>query len=364
VAQKTTSIHLFQQLQKELNGGEIRPVYFFCGEETFYTDTLQEIIINLLPADLRDFNMDILYGSEHAADKVLSLARSYPMMADRRIVIVRDFSAMFDRSGSSSDKDDDSSSRSSGTSLDLFLNYLEKPNPSTVLTIVDKKVPAGNTRLGKAVSKNTAVGYARFDPIPEEQLPGWIIEWSAQKGKKIRPEAANVLAQLTGSDLLLVSTELDKLCTFKTTEDEIFVDDVRKLVAPVREISVFELKEALFSRDLKKSLTVAEQILHTSKSTDVGEVIRIVSFFYSVFSNIWQIQRLTQKGIPSAQIRTTIGVNNDWYFRNLIKDSKVFPLDRIPLIFEALLDADRSVKGMSKMHAKDILILTIRRIIG
>jgi len=364
LAAKTSSIQLFQHFKKELNGGKIRPVYFFCGDETFYTDALQELILNLIPAELRDFNLDILYGTEHSADKVLGLARSYPMMAERRVVILRDFSSLFDKAGSNRDMNESESLKSSADPLDIFLNYIDNPNPLSVLALIDKKVPAGNTRLGKALLKNQNIGYARFDSIPEEQLPGWIIDLAAHLGKKIKPEAAQILAKLTGSDLLLVSTELDKLCTFKDTSDEILADDVRKLVAPVREISVFELKDALFSRDMRKSLEVAEQILHTSKSTDVGEVIRIVSFFYSVFSNIWQIQRLTQKGIPSTEIRSSIGVNSDWYFRNLVKDSRVFPPEQMPLIFEALLDADRSAKGMSKMHAKDILILTIKRIIG
>jgi DNA polymerase III subunit delta len=366
VAANTTSIQLFQHYKTELTSGKTLPVYFFCGDETFYTDALQDIILDLMPAELRDFNLDILYGSEHTVDKVLGLTRSYPMMADRRIVILRDFSALFDRASSKNDDEEGSGTKSSsGSGIDIFLNYIDNPNPLTLLAIIDKKVPAGNTRLGKSVSKNPKVGYARFDSIPEEQLPAWITDWTTSHfGKKIKPDASQLLARLTGSDLLLVSTELDKLCTFKNTSEEILVDDVRKLVAPVREISVFELKEALFSKNMAKSLSIAEQILYTSKSTDVGEVIRIVSFFYSVFSNIWQIQRLTQKGLPSAEIRTSIGVNSDWYFRNLVKDSKVFPPDHMPQIFEALLDADRSVKGMSKMQAKDILIITIKRIIG
>ncbi|MCC5925256.1 MAG: DNA polymerase III subunit delta [Bacteroidetes bacterium] len=364
----TNSTALYHQFVKELRSGSPRPVYFFCGEESFYSDALQEEIEALLPVDLRDFNMDILYGTEQSLDKILGIVRSYPMMADRRIVILREFSGLFSpvrRTDSNEEGEGDPVEESIPASTEMLIGYLLKPNPSTVLAIIDQKPPNAGTKLGKAIIKNEAVGYANFDPIPEERLPEWIVEWvQTTHNRQIKPQAAQVMARLTGSDLTLVSKELDKLCTFKDNGEAINEADVKKLVTPSREYSVFELKEALFTKNVTQTLWVAEQMLHTSKTTDVGEVIRIVSFFYSVFTNIWQIQRLTQKGLPAAQIRSTIGVKSEWYFNNLVRDSRVFPYESMPLIFEALLDADRAVKGMSRMEAEDIVFLMFRRILG
>lgn len=361
------STHIYQQFVKEIRSGNPRPVYFFCGEESFYTDALQEEIIGLLPAELRDFNMDILYGTELSLEKVLGIARSYPMMADRRIVLLREFSGLFAPRKNTAPQEDEQESieEEVPASTEMLITYLQKPNPSTILAITDQKAPNAGTKLGKAIIKNELVGYANFEPIAEESLPEWISEWTQAKySRVIEPKAAQVMARLTGSDLILVSKEIDKLCTYKDSGASISEEDVKKLVTPSREYSVFELKEAVFARNLTQTLWIVEQILHTSKTTDVGEVIRIVSFFYSVFTNIWQIQRLTQKGLPSAQIRSTVGVKSEWYFNNLVRDSRVFPYEQMPLIFEALLDADRAVKGMSHMDADDILFLLFRRILG
>jgi DNA polymerase-3 subunit delta len=364
----TNSTTLYQQFVNELRSGNPRPVYFFCGEESFYTDALQEEIEALLPVELRDFNMDILYGTEQTLEKVLGVARSYPMMAERRIVILREFSGLFaprKRSESTDGENENNDREAVPASTEMLIGYLLKPNPSTILAIVDQKSPNAGTKLGKAIIKNDMVGYATFDPIPEERLPEWIVDWTRSSHKReIQSKAAQAMARLTGSDLTLVSKEIDKLCTFKDSGEPIDESDVKKLVTPSREYSVFELKEALFSKNITQTLWVTEQMLHTSKTTDVGEVIRIVSFFYSVFINIWQIQRLTQKGLAAAQIRSTIGVKSEWYFNNLVRDSRAFSYEKIPLIFEALLDADRSVKGMSKLGAEDILFLMFRRILG
>ncbi|KPQ00359.1 MAG: DNA polymerase III delta subunit HolA [Bacteroidetes bacterium HLUCCA01] len=357
------SISLYQNLVNEIGAGKPAPVYFLCGEESFFTDALQDQIQSLLPADLKDFNMDILYGTEQSIDKLISVARSYPMMSEKRIVILREFSGLF-QAKRNSEPGEDEDQESTPAATELLIGYLNNPNPTTVIAFFDQKPPNAGTKLGKSIINNDNVRYARFDPIPEERLPEWIIEWTrSQHQRNIEPAAAQVMARMIGSDLTMVSKELDKLCTFKDTSQVINPDDVRKLVTVSREYSVFELKEALFSRNITKTLWVAEQILHTSKTTDAGEVIRIVAFFYSVFTNIWQIQRLTQKGLPSSQIKETVGVKNDWYFKNLLKDSRVFPYESMPLIFEALLDADRAAKGMSRMEGRDILFLLLRRIL-
>lgn len=356
-------------MKKEITSGSPKPVYFLCGEETFFIDALQNEFLKLIAPDMRDFNYDLMYGNEHTLQQVIGIARSYPMMSERRLVIIREFSAMFDKRLQTVSDDEKKKNEQEGESysatFEPLIQFLEKPNPTAVLVIIDKKAPSGNTKLGKALKGSEHVSFAQFDPIPDFKLPEWILDWTNKVyNKQIDPKAALLLAQNTGSDLVLVSKELDKLCTFKNTSEAINEEDVKKLVGFSREISAFELKDALFSKNIPKAFQIAEQLLHNTKTTDVGEVMRIVSFFYSVFSNIWQIQRLTAKGLPSNQIQKEVGVNSEFYFRNLVKDSKVFPAEHIPLIFECLLDADKALKGMTRMEPKDILFLTLRRIIG
>ena len=116
-------------------------------------------------------------------------------------------------------------------------------------------------------------------------------------------------------------------------------------------------------RDQQLSYRVAEQILQHTKG-DTGELIRTVGFFYSVFLNIWQIRRLMEKGLPKKQVQAGMGVKNDWYFNKLWQDAAKYQLAEMPRIFEALLDADRSVKGFSTLDSTSILFLLIKRILG
>jgi len=352
---KKTSIEIYREALQSLRSEQRKPVYFFCGAEEFFLERLEKATESLIPEDNRDFNFDLLYGKEITPEKLLSIVRSYPMMAERRVVVLRDFGNL---GGSVPD------GNGYGGSLNDLIPYLEQPNPQTLLVMFDAKKPHGRSRIGKAIRKNKNVGYYEFKEVPDYRLPDWIIEWTGEHhGKKIRPAAAQMLAQFVGSNMKLLSTELDKVCTFVDTSDEIQESDIKNTIGLYREYSAIELKEALLSRDMEQSLFIAEQMLQHSK-TDTGEILRTVGFFYSVFSNIWQIRRLASKGNSKRQVQDQMGISNNWYFNNLWQEASNYQLQDMPRIFEALLDADRAAKGISTVDPTTILLLMIRRILN
>ena len=352
---KKTSIEIYNEALADLKSDQRKSIYIFCGEEEFFLDRLQEAVEKLVPDEHKDFNFDLLYGRESSPEKVLSIIRSYPMMAEQRVVIVRDFLSLNITSYQIS---------GSGGGLEVLLPYLEQPNPTTLLVLFDTKKPAGNTKLGKACKNSKHVSVYQFDEVPDYRLPDWIIEWvKHHHDKKIEPAAAQMLAQYVGSNLQLLSTEIDKVCTFVDIFDTVQESHIKKIIGVYREYSVFELKDALISRDLEGSLFIAEQMLQHNKG-NTGEIIRSVGFFYNVFSNIWQIRRLASSGNSKHEVQQTLGISNNWYFNNLWKDASKYNLNEMPRVFEALLDADRAAKGFSTMDPSTILLLMIKRIIN
>jgi DNA polymerase III subunit delta len=353
---KKTSIEFYKETLNSIRETNKRsPVYFLYGEETFFLDLLQGEIIKLVPKEQRDFNLDLLYGSESTPQQIVGIAKSFPMMSELRIVIVRDFRKLGDNLSETGEK------------LNDLIPYLENPNPSTLLVFIDEKRPDKRTTFGQMLSgksKGKHIYVQNFDKLPDYRLPDWVNDWAYHTYKiKFDPEAAQILTQLAGNKLQLLSTEIDKVCTFVDSKGRVTIDDVKKIIGSYREYSVIELKEAVIDRDLDKSLSIVEQMLLKSNA-DTGEVIRTVGFFYSVFSNIWQIRRLLEKGMNKSRIQQEMGVNSNWYFNQLWKDASNYRLSEMPQIFEALLDADRAVKGYSTLDTSTILLLLIKRIVG
>lgn len=351
---KKTSIEFFKEtLQSIRNPDQRKPVYFLYGEESFFLDLLQEEFIRLVPDEQKDFNFDLLYGGEVDPQKVLGIVRSYPMMSEIRVVVVRDFRKM-------------ASVNDYGGHINDFIPYLEKPNPATVLLLVDEKPPDKRTNLGSILTPKKAghIYSQKFEKLPDYKLSDWISDWISYKYKKqIEPDACQIMAHLVGNDLQLLSTEIDKVCTFVDSQKLIKKDDIKKIIGSYREYSVIELKEAVLSRDLEQSFSIMEQMLLRT-NTDTGEVIRTVGFFYSVYGNIWQVLRLAEKGMSKPRVRQELGISSSWYFDQLWKDASKYRLSEMPQIFEALLDADRAAKGFSTLDASTILLLLIKRIAG
>ena len=359
---RKTSLDTYKALLEELKSGDIKPVYYWYGEESFFIDRLQEAIEQHVPVQAPDFNFDIVYGREHNPNDVLDICRSYPMMSDKRIVIVRDVLQLADTPADVAEQEDESSRGAQGT-LNDFIPYLEQPNPNTVLILTDQKSPDGRSKLGKALKKNKNIGVDEFKPIPDYKLADWVIDWARlHYDKTIRPDAAELLTQHVGNSLLLLSTEIDKLCTYQKDEKELSIENVKKIIGLYRQYTVFELKDAVMRRDLEQSWYIAEQMLQHAKN-ESGEVIKTTGFFYKLFSNVWQINYLKKKGKSKQQVGEELGLKG-YYFENLWKEASYFRLKEMPRIFEALLDADRAAKGMTTMDSQTVYLFLIRRIIG
>lgn len=351
---KPTSIDHFKEARASIRSPKNRkPIYYFHGDERFFINRLQEEIAKLVPDDQKDFNYDLLYGGEVSPESVLGMVKSFPMMADLRVVIVRDFLKL-------------KGTDQGGGHIRDFEHYIKNPNPSTILCLIDKKSPDGRTSLGQSLKGNKIkhVGNYEFQPLPDYQLTDWAIDWaSAQHGKSLDSQAAQVLSQLVGNNLQLLSTEIEKVCTFVDSQERITIDHVKKIAGSYREYSVIELKEAIFQRNLDKSLGIAEQMLLKSNA-DAGEIIKSVGFFYRVFADVWQIRRLMEKQLSKSQIQSELGIRNSYVFNFKWKDASQYQLAEMPRIFEALMDADRAAKGFSTLDVPSIYLLLIKRIIG
>lgn len=350
------SLNYFKEAKKELGSGNLNPVYVLCGEEKFFSDRLVEQIESLVPESQKDFNFDLIYGREATVERVLEIARSYPMMAKKRVVIVRDF-MILDEKVSKPGEDSEQ-----GGGLEKLIPYLDQPNPSTFLVLTDTKTPNGRTKLGKKLKKGRNVSYYEFKKVPDYKIPEWIEQWVSYKyGQKMAPGVAEKIAQSVGNSLLVLATEIDKVCTLTSNRDIIESEAVQNVIGTYKEYSVFDLKSAVVAHNVDEALAIADQMLLISGNA-TGEVFKTIGYFYSMFSNLLKIRRLAMSKLSKNQIQKELGIGNTWYFNQLWKEANAFGLVHIHLAFETLLDADRAMKGFSKMDQRGIFLMMIERL--
>lgn len=368
-----SGLQTFHEAVNQIRAGKLQPVYVLGGDEVYFTDRVQDELLTHIPPDMRDFNLDIFYGTETDVNRVLEAARSFPMMAERRMVIVREFMAMFPSLGSFGAEEDESKPKEADKeeakdiagpeAVARLIAYLQNPNPQTILILRDAKIPAGNTAFGKVLQKQATSVFLRFTAVPDSELADWIEEFAhITYGMSMEPEAARLMAQRMGPHLQMLSSELDKLCTQNRTGERITAAQIREKIPVSREFSVFELKEAVLSRDVDRAFYIAERLLHHGVS-DVGETFKTISFFFNLFSNLWTYQRLSAKGQSPDEINGVLGMQSGGFYY-LQKDAKLYRPRSWAEVFEALHDADRAVKGYSKLEADVILMMMLKRIMS
>jgi DNA polymerase-3 subunit delta len=178
-----------------------------------------------------------------------------PMMAPRRLVLVRGLERWEKKGDAGADDDDAPAASQKGVReagpLDQLAEYAKDPVPSTVLLLVATKLH-GQRRLVTAAKKG---GYwVAAEPLPRRDLPDWIERAARQKGHPISGEVADYLAEIAGPELGYVSDALERLSLYVGAGQPITEDAVAKVVTRVRQSTVWELIDALGRRRLDRAL--------------------------------------------------------------------------------------------------------------
>lgn len=230
--------------------GELGPVYLVVGEERLLRD---EVVTALRDAALGGgvaaFNEDKFTAGEASADKIFSAARTVPMMAPKRFLLVRG-AERWDSGG------DEDGGKSADSPLDRLAEYIESPVDSTCFVVVAGKLDGRRKAVALAKKKNLIVS---CDPLADAELPGWIEARAKEKGNPIDHDTAELLAQVGGPDLSYLADALERLSLYVGPGNAITEHAVGECVARVRVGTTWTLVDHVGKRDLAAALrTLAE----------------------------------------------------------------------------------------------------------
>ena len=329
----------FDDLGTAFRHGNFRPLYFFFGEEPFLMDELQALLIeHALQPHERDFNLEIVHGPEAQVADVLARCAAYPMMADRRVVIVRGFESLAENRA--------------------FQSYAERPNPSAVVLLLCAGKPNLTQHPYRALKQHAV--WAEFKGLYDRQMPGWVSERFKRKGYRASAGAAQHLAERVGPGLRAAANEVDKLIAYVGDSREVTEDDVVRAAGHSHQANPFELQSALGRGDDAGALAIAHAIL-AQASNRQGEAIAVVAILASFVTKLWKLTGCRDAGVPEKDWPGQVGVS-PYFLREYVTALRHFPPQRLGFAFEALLAADGELKGGAERDPRTILTLTLRRI--
>lgn len=307
----------YQEFVNHLSKKDLHHSYFLCGAEDFLLeDALNRLIVKVVDPATRDFNFDVFWGNESDGGKIVDIASSYPMMSQYRLVVVKDALKL------------------APTGLDALGRYLEKPSPSTKLVLTSAKAD-GRSKIVDRIKSNSC--YVEFKPLYDRQVPQWIRDYLQEKGYGIDQGAAALLAALVGNNLRAIVNELEKII-INLSVKKISADDVRAFANFSKNLSVFDLNDAIGYKDLGRALTILNLMLQTGESP-TGILVMLTRHFVSLL----KLKGATAQKKSQGELAAFTGIP-PFFIDKALKMADNYALPQFSFIFEKMLETDLVLK--------------------
>lgn len=333
-----------RQIINDVKNGNFVPVYLLMGTEPYYPDLVcDEIIKYALTDSERDFNQTVFYGLDTDAGTVASECRSYPMMAERRLVVVKEAQSM--------------------KTLEDLATYAADPMESTVLVILMHGASADKRRaLYKNVQKKGVVLVS--DALRDYEMPQWITSFYKSRGLDIEPAAAALLAEYAGTDMSRILLETEKMQK-NLPEGTVRVNaaDIEKNVGISRQFSIFELTKALSYMKAEKALKIAAYIGNGPKFMLLLATAPLYTHFYRILK--YEAALLKNPAMSKADRAKLLGIN-PYFMEEYDVAARNYPIRRCMKVISLLEEYDFKGKGGGSGEASqgDLLMELVSKILN
>lgn len=221
------------------------PVYLLLGDDEAEMSSLAADFSALVEDELRAFNVERLYAGEKGVTPqvIVETARMLPMMSDRRVVVVLRAEKILKpkrRGKGVDDADGDGDEPASDT--DVLTEYLQKPEPSTTLVFVSADVDRSRKLWKSGFQKNATIVEswglkqgkdARIDLRQAARMAEQLVRTAVgNAGQQIEPQAARLIAERAGVDIVRLRGDIDRLLLFTAGKPKIALTDAQEIASP------------------------------------------------------------------------------------------------------------------------------------
>jgi DNA polymerase-3 subunit delta len=313
-----------EQLEAAVAKRRFAPIYFFYGAEDFLIDEGVELIVSkAVDPAMKGFNVDVMYESKANAKEVVAHASAFPMMSDRRVVLVKEFEKLV----------------SPDPAKEIMSAYIQRPLESTTLILISFQ-PDFRRKPFTDLKKLEEV--IECKPLFDSKIPEWISGRIRKAKKKANPEACRLLHEYVGNSLRIIQSEIEKLLTFVADRPEITTEDVTAVVGATKGYTVFDLQNAIGSKDMRTASRILERMIQAGQSPQL-----IIVMLTRFFSQLWRMHDVKSKRGEDGRIASELGVN-PYFVRQFIDYSSKYTSQEIEGCFQALLEADTVMKTTSR----------------
>lgn len=312
---------------KNIKQKQFEKIYFLHGEEPFFIDAITDAIVeNAMDDSERDFNQNILYGKECDAGSLIADAKSYPMMGERRLVVVKEAQEFKE--------------------IELLESYFANPVETTIFVLCYKhKKFDTRKKLIKTAASNGLVFLS--EKVRDYKLVDWISNYAKDVGYQISPKASMLLAEFLGTDLSRISNELEKLSILVEKGTIINEVHIEENIGISKDYNFFELSNAFAERDYLKASKIVN---YFEKNPKMGPLIPVISNLFSYHTKLMRVHFSKDKS--PASLASTLGVA-PFLVSQYVQAARIYNPKKLAENITILQEYDLKCKGIENASASD-----------
>lgn len=327
-----TALELIQQLES----GSPQPVYFLYGEEDFFQ---RELVATLtrrwITPENRDFNFETFDAKTSSVHEWIGACKTLSFFGGEKLVIVR---------GLDEFKWDDAN-------VPPLLEYVSNPVPDACLVLTARKADR-KRKIYKGLTKIKGAGECTAPR--EAALTPWLTNRAKESGRTLSAGAARLMVERVGSKPGLLAGELEKVITFAGKTKSIDEEAVREVVGETRLEKIFDLTDALKTKNPSKALRILHNHLKHGE-----QPVQLLGMIAWQFRLIWEVKHHQTTGTPPSRIAQKMGIA-PFQAEQALRYTGKFSEGQLREGFRSLFRADRELKGSGKAPEGILETLVLR----
>jgi DNA polymerase-3 subunit delta len=307
---------------KRASKGSLDPVYVLVGTERLLIERVVDAVRKVVDSmGVPGFNVEVFDGKGLDAARVISAARTIPMMADTRLVLLRHVDAM------------------TPTEQTNLAEYLDDPSDSTCFLATATKLD-GRAKLAKAAKKKGYLIEAK--PLRGRELREFIRAEATAREHTIAPQAIEALLDAVGDDLAAIDDAMERLSLFVGAGQRIDAEAVMMCVTRIRVESIWSLVDAIGLKDRRKGISAAQSLLD-----DREPPLRLLAMVARQLRIVARMREALSEGLRPQEAAKRAGAP-PFKARDLTESARRFTADSLGRAFTLIAETDRALKGSKR----------------
>jgi DNA polymerase-3 subunit delta len=216
-------------VRKQIASGAVDPLYLLQGEDDVEKLALAHEFETLVDEGIRAFNVERIHAGDVStgdklaavADAVVAAARTLPMMAPRRVVIVNHADGLLVPKRESA---------AAVRALEQLTELFSRPDKETTLVVVAGSLDKRSRMYKLLLKQATLVECGAIESLADAER--WVRNRIAAGGVEIEPAGARLLAERGGTDVKRLRGDVERLLLYALGQRTIRLEDVREIVGP------------------------------------------------------------------------------------------------------------------------------------